>query len=298
VIVAREKHMNHRRHLVALGAGALIAAVPVAGCGDYDPPTSTAAGGAGMTATGMLNTAGQTAAAAGSGGREGQAGTGGSSSTPAAGGAGGSASGSGGGSSTIEVEPVEASCEAVAPCGGDVVGTWVAAGSCLPVSGMADMAGFGLGCTAAPVTGSLEVTGTWTANADGSFTDGTTTSGASEIELPADCLNVSGTTTSCDRLSGALQALGYATVSCVDAASGGGCTCSATAAQTGGLAVVVFGAASSGTYETAENVVTTANPNGGSTEYAYCVSGDTLVMTPQTPGKTGALTGTIVFVKP
>lgn len=260
------------------------------GCGDYDPEARPAAGTAGSTSvTSMLNTAGQTAAA------------GSSASVPSgssgAAGAGGSASGAGG-AGTLEVEPVEASCEAVQPCGGDVVGTWVVAGSCLPVSGMADMSGFGLGCTGAPVTGALEVTGTWTANGDGSFTDGTTTAGDSTIELPAACLNVSGTTTTCDRLGGALQALGYATVNCVNAASGGGCTCSATAAQTGGLAMLVFGAASSGTYATASELVTTSTPTGSTTDYAYCVSGDTMVMTPRTTGKTGALTGTIVFVKP
>ena len=128
--------------------------------------------------------------------------------------------------------------------------------------------------------------------------NGTTTTGDSQIELPAECLNVSGTTTTCDRLGGALQALGYATVSCVNAASGGGCTCSATAAQTGGLAMLAFGAASSGMYSTASELVTTSTPTGSITDYAYCVSGDRMVMTPRTAGKTGALTGTIVFVKP
>ncbi len=276
----------------ALGAGCLLLGVFPA-CGDYDPEPLAAAGtGGASTAMAMLNTAGQTAA--GGTGGAGQTGTAGSSAS----GAEGSASGSGGVAGTIEVEPVAAACEAVQPCGGDVIGTWVAAGSCLPVSGMADMSGFGLGCTGAPVTGALEVTGSWTANADGSFTDGTTTSGTSEIELPADCLNVSGTTTTCDRLGGALQALGYATVTCVNAASGGGCTCSATAAQTGGLGMLAFGAPSSGTYATGMDVVTTTAPSGSTTEYAYCVSGERMIMTPRTPGKTGALTGTIVFVKP
>jgi hypothetical protein len=163
------------------------------------------------------------------------------------------------------------------------------------VSGNADISGFGLGCIAAPVTGALEVSGTWTANADGTFTDRTTTTGDSQIELPARCLNVSGTVTTCDRLGGALQALGYASVTCADAASGGGCTCAATAEQAGGLAMLTVGAASSGTYTTANDVVTTSA--GSSNAYSYCVSGDTLVMTPQTTSTTGTLTGTIVLVK-
>ncbi|HTV23303.1 MAG TPA: hypothetical protein VMG12_31660 [Polyangiaceae bacterium] len=277
--------------LVALGARALVGALALSGCGDYDPETPPGAGGTGTTVTGMLGSAGQSASA-GTGGGAAGAGTGGTA--PMAGGASGA-----GGSGASPVVPVEADCDAVEACGGDVVGTWAVAGSCLPISGMADMAGFGLGCTAAPVTGALEVSGTWRANADGSFTDETTTSGDSAIELPAECLNVSGTTTTCDRLGGALQALGYASVTCANAASGGGCSCSATAAQTGGLAMVVFGAASSGSYTVADNVVTTSTPAGSSTEYAYCVSdtGRAMVMTPKTIGKTGALTGTIAFAK-
>ena len=178
-----------------------------------------------------------------------------------------------------------------------MVDTWVAAGSCLPVSGMADVSGFGLGCAAASVTGLLEVTGTWTADADGTFTDQTTTSGDSQLELPSECLNVSGTITTCDRLGGAFQALGYASVTCADAASGGGCTCSASAEQAGGLAVLAVGPASRGTYTTANGVLTTSS-GVADTEYAYCVTGNRLVMTPQTTGTTGALTGTIAFVKP
>ncbi len=274
----------------------------LASCGDYDPTTVASEGVGGQTSTTEgLESGGQAAM----GGTPTAIGAGGSSamggSSTAMGGAGGASpagaggtSGMGGGAPSVPM--VEAQCTDVTPCGGDVVGTWVAAGSCLPVSGMADMTGFGLGCTAAPVTGTLEVTGTWTANADGTFMDQTTTSGDSQIELPSACLNVSGTTTTCDRLGGALQALGYSLVTCVDAASGGGCACSATAEQTGGLAMLAFGAPTSGTYTTAGNVLTTTASSNST--YDYCVSGDTLIMTPQGPGRTGTLAGTIVLVRP
>lgn len=288
---------------VSLAASATLALL-LAGCGDYDPePTEPAGGSGGQTSTTEgLNPGAQTAvggsdsAAMGGGtpvamGGSGPAAMGGANS--------GNAAGTGGESSmggTPTVPMVEADCSDVTPCGGNVVGTWVAAGSCLPVSGMADMTGFGLGCTQAPIAGTLEVSGTWTANADGTFMDQTTTSGDSQIDLPPGCLNVSGTTTTCDRLGGAIQALGYSLVTCVDAASGGGCTCSATAEQTGGLAMLAFGAATSGTYTTADSVLTTTA--SGNNSYAYCVTGSTLVMTPQSPGRTGTLAGTIVLVKP
>jgi hypothetical protein len=274
--------MSYRRRLIALGAGTALCALPLTSCGDYDPEPRAAAGSSGQPAgTGMLNTAGAAGSAAATG-------MGGSS--PSTGGA----SGAGG---APQVAPVEADCEAVQPCGGEVVGTWVVAGSCLPVSGMANMSGFGLGCAEAPITGALEVTGTWAANANGTFTDQTNTTGDSQLELPPSCLTVSGTTTTCDRLGGALQALGYAEVTCTDAASGGGCTCAATADQTGGLAMLAFGAPSSGMYTTANNVLTTTSA-GTNNAYSYCVSGNQMVMTPQATGTTGALTGTIVFVKP
>ena len=135
---------------------ALVLALPVTSCGDYDPETPAVAGGSGgqTVSARPLETAGQTAMA-------------GSSAAPA--GAGGT-----GGSASSDVAPVDADCEAVAPCGGDVVGSWVVAGSCLPVSGNADISGFGLGCTSAPVRGTLEVTGTWSADADGTFEASTT----------------------------------------------------------------------------------------------------------------------------
>ena len=121
-----------------------------------------------------------------------------------------------------------------------------------------------------------------------------TTTGAAEIELPPECLTLSGTTTTCDRLDGALQALGYSSVTCVDSASGG-CTCTATVQQTGGMAFVVVGALAGGSYTTANNVL--AIPGRSPKEYSYCVSGNTMTLTPQGMNMTGTLTGTIVLQK-
>jgi hypothetical protein len=156
------------------------------------------------------------------------------------------------------------------------------------------MSGFGLGCSAGPVTGSLEVSGTWTANADGTFSDQTTTSGESEIRLPPSCLNVSGTVTTCNRVGGPLQALGFSSVTC-EAAADGGCTCAATAMQTGGLAILSLDASTSGMYSSANNVVTATARTA--VEYSYCVSGNTLTISPQSTSKTGTVTGTIALQK-
>lgn len=228
------------------------------GCGNYDPPLP--AGGGATSTSGQPN-------------------------TPANGGSGG----------TGAVTPVDAPCTNQGACGGEIAGTWAVAGSCLPVSGQVDMSGFGLGCTAAPVTGTMQVSGSWEAKSDGTFTDQTTTSGEHVVELPAACLNVSGTVTRCSRVDGALQALGYTAVTCEDSASGG-CTCTGTVEQMGSFGFVTDTSARSGTYSSANNVVTTS-AGQAQTAYEYCVSGSTLTITPQTVSRTGTVMGTIVLQK-
>jgi hypothetical protein len=146
----------------------------------------------------------------------------------------------------------------------------------------------GLSCSSVPVTGSLQVAGTWTGNSDGTYSDNTTTSGDEQITLPASCLTLSGTTTTCDAIGGPLQALGFASVDCT-AAMGGGCTCSAKIQQTGGLGLASTDAHASGTYKVSSNVVTADDM----TKYAYCVSGNQMTWTPQSAGAT--TTGTIAF---
>src|SRR3954471_8016580 len=57
------------------------------------------------------------------------------------------------------------------PCGGTAVGTWNVASSCLAVSGTLDLSLVGAQGCLAPITGSLTVNGTFTANADGTYSD-------------------------------------------------------------------------------------------------------------------------------
>src|SRR6185436_14209979 len=103
--------------------------------------------------------------------------------------------GGAGGTSGSTTNSAGAACSDVAPCGGNAVGTWTVASACLAVAGNLDVSGFGLGCPTVTVTGSLQVSGTWTANADGTYADNTTTTGDEQLTVPAECLNVSGTTT-------------------------------------------------------------------------------------------------------
>ncbi len=235
----------------------------------------------GATATGGTKANGGSTGSGGAGG--GTAGTTATGGTKASGGtvgAGGSTSGGAGG----------ASCSNVQPCGGDVVGTWTVTSSCLKVTGQLDMSQFGLNCAPAPVTGSLQVTGTWIAKSNGTYSDNTTTSGSETFTLADSCLQISGTTITCNGVSVLFQSIEYDSVSCTPAA-GGGCTCAATVNQTGWAGVVSFDASTSGRYTTSSNVVTLDDE----AKYSYCVSGSKMAWTPQSTSPT--ITGTIAFQK-
>jgi len=127
-------------------------------------------------------------------------GCGGSSSGTRAGNGGspnGGSNGNGGSAGTSQ--PGE--CSNAPLCGGSVVGTWNVTASCLNVAGELDMTLVSASCPSAPVTGSLHVTGTWTVNSDGTYSDNTTTLGAEQFTLGSACLNISSTPVTCDGIA-------------------------------------------------------------------------------------------------
>jgi hypothetical protein len=135
------------------------------------------------------------------------------------------------------------------------------------------------------------VTGTLTANPNGTYVDNTLTKGTEQLALPASCLLIAGTTVTCDRIDVAIAALGFAQVTCANAPSGGGCTCAATVAQSGWPGLVSFEASTSGSYVASGNLITL----DARAKYAYCVSGNRLTSTPQSLDGTTVLAGTIVL---
>ena len=161
--------------------------------------------------------------------------------------------------------------------------------SCLSVTGELDLSLFGAGCDSAPVTGSLQVTGTWTVNPNGTYSDDTTTSGDEQFTLAPSCLVISSAPVTCDGAANLLTSIGFSSLRCTSVA-GGGCTCSGTVKQTGGLGFVSLAPTTNGNYKTSGNVVTTDDAT-----YSYCVSGDKMTMTPQSTSPT--MTGTIVLQK-
>ncbi|HET7545677.1 MAG TPA: arabinofuranosidase catalytic domain-containing protein [Polyangiaceae bacterium] len=193
-----------------------------------------------------------------------------------AGNAGGSQTGAGGSSSGGTGSGTTCNPAGVTACGGSLVGTWTVASSCISVSGAVDaQKQFGLSCPTGQLTASLSVSGTFSTKADGSFVDGTTTTGPAQLTLPAECLFLSGTTTTCERIGQVIQ--GYTGLKCVDAA-GGGCSCSGTLNQQGSMGVPTQAPNADGFLMTADNTATITQDNS---QYSYCVSGSTLTVTPK-----------------
>jgi hypothetical protein len=192
---------------------------------------------------------------------------------------------------------VSASCDNVSPCGGDVVGTWTVIDSCLTVGGSADLSEFGLGCTGAPTTGSLAVSGTWSASAEGMLvSDDTRTFGDATIDVPEECAATSSLLIRCASLAAPIAPyLGYASLACIDSASVW-CACSATFEQTGGMGLISASPMTSGTYTTADGVLTVSD-GVNHTEYSYCSFENTLTLSVKSVGKTGTVTGTILLQK-
>jgi len=219
-------------------------------------------------------------------------GPGGSLGNGGAPGAGGipSSGGAPGASGTPSSGGASGSCTNVTACGGDVVGTWNVSSSCLKVSGQLDLGAIGAGCPSTAVTGSLQVSGTWTANADGTFTDNTLTTGNEQFDLAPACLVISSTPTNCSGVASIISSIGYTSVDCT-ALAAGGCRCAATVKQQGGPGMVSVFAAPNGNYTRAGTALTVDDK----LPYAYCVNGSTMTWTPEPANPTMA--GTVVFQK-
>jgi hypothetical protein len=236
---------------------------------------SGGAGTGGLTGSGGAGTGGLTGlGGAGTGGLTGSGGAVRTGGVVAAGGRGGTGGiGTGG---TLGSGGTEGPCTSVSPCGGDVVGTWNVVSSCLPLSGEMDVTLLSLGCSSLPVTGALQVTGTWTAKPNGTYVDNTTTTGGATFPLSSSCLTVSSVSVECSRMASVFTAVGWSAATCASDA-GGKCNCSVKANQTGGLGVVSPWASNEGTYRTSGNGLTIDD----SVDYTYCVSGNTLALTPK-----------------
>ncbi|MEO7036983.1 MAG: arabinofuranosidase catalytic domain-containing protein [Polyangiaceae bacterium] len=203
-----------------------------------------------------------------------------------------------GATGTAGTGPVTGSCTNVAACGGSLPGSYTVGTSCLKLSGSLDLASAGLdprSCSSATVSGDLTVTGSFTVNANGTYTDNTMTTGSSKVELAAGCLLISGTTINCQGAATAVQAGGLGLATCTDA-PGGGCSCTSTVNQMGGLGTPWPTPATSGNDMLAGNSFSLTT-DSGNTNYDYCVAGSGLTITPKSSTPM-VITGSISLQKP
>ncbi|HKO53243.1 MAG TPA: arabinofuranosidase catalytic domain-containing protein [Polyangiaceae bacterium] len=173
-------------------------------------------------------------------------------------------------------------CASVAACGGSIVGTYTASSSCLKVDGKLDIGKASLdpnACKDPTISGTLKVSGTFSAIASGTFTDATTTTGNLTIQLPAGCLQLSGTTVNCKGINAPLAGgMGFESSDCQPAASGG-CTCAVVVNHKGSMGLITADVQENGNYKTEGNNLTLAVALADA-PYSYCAAGGKISVTP------------------
>ena len=102
---------------------------------------------------------------------------------------------------------------------------------------------------------------------------------------------ISSTPVSCSGAAGLLTSLGYSSLTC-PSTSDGGCNCTGTIQQTGGIGLVSPAPSTSGNY-TPSGTQVTVSGDSGDTHYSYCASANTITLTPQSANPT--IAGTIVL---
>lgn len=183
-------------------------------------------------------------------------------------------------------------CADVEPCGGKLEGSWKVAGSCLEVTGVADLASLGLGCSTVPVQGTLFVTGNFSVDAQGAVVDRTITAGNVRFSLPHPCLAVSGTIVECSRVAPVFQALGYELAEC--SLIGDVCECTASVNQAGTMGLVALVASTEGQAKADQQSFYVSTVDG-TESYSYCANGRNLRVTPQGGGVRGTISGTVLL---
>lgn len=155
-------------------------------------------------------------------------------------------------------------CRTVSPCGGDLVGGWLATGSCLTASEDS-----GSQCAGASADITFTFSGSLLFNADLTYSATSTGGGTTTYHYPSACLPDGKT---CAQWGQALMQVGmYSSVTCPsDSASV--CNCQALTASTS--------TSETGTYATSGGGTLTTTHAGTTSTASYCVQGNLLYEMP------------------
>jgi hypothetical protein len=160
-------------------------------------------------------------------------------------------------------------CANSAACGGDLVGTWTIASSCVSVS----LSTFDSQCPSAAASSSnLQASGTFTYNADMTYSKSAALSGSAVVTLPASCLTIQDVTVTCAQINQVFLAtpIPGMTLNCTGSSS---CTCTETFTNTT--------SALSGTFTTTTGGLVTETASDGAVNTSdFCVKGTTLTQSP------------------
>ena len=173
-----------------------------------------------------------------------------------------------------------ASCGAVQPCGGSLVGTWTVQAACQPVEDFTS----GEECPAATIDQSAHITsGSLTFNADMTFTSSVSQSGTLRVMAPLACVAAA----TCDEYASSIvPSSPDDTITCTTV---GGDTCDCSLVHP-----MPQIRSASGTYTTAGNTLTLTSSSAASS--SYCVQGNTLHIM-GTDATTGESTRDLVATK-
>lgn len=194
--------------------------------------------------------------------------------------------------SGLDSDSDSATCADRTTCGGDVIGTWTVVSSCLTLSGQVNVGELGIGCASVTAEGTLQVSGMFTANPDGSYLDELSCTGEEQLLFVPECFFMSEVVIDCYRMEYPVTALAefegleYASVECEgESAHAPECTCMGMVDRNG--------KSEHGTYTVSDGVVTTS----GGLVFSYCVTGDTMMMTPHkwSSDTSVTITGTVVL---
>ena len=167
------------------------------------------------------------------------------------------------------------SCGKVEPCGGDVVGTWKASGSCVNTAALNASVGsdFMSQCPGASVGNPRQsISGTITFNGNLTYTRNITTSASMDMTIPASCLTQGGITLTCAQLNAAFQQAFQgdpnSDIASFTCGGSGSCSCRFTLKPTT--------TSDSGTYSTSGTTMALTATSGGIDGGDYCVQDKTL----------------------
>jgi hypothetical protein len=207
----------------------------------------------------------------GTAGTSGSSGGGGSGGAGAGGASGGVGGGTGGGAGTmVDAGPdAPSACQGAGACGGNIVGSWTIASSCLDVDVSGAVPDYCPTATAQPM--GIQLTGTLTYNANLTYSKKTTLNGKIIITFPASCLTSAdgGAALTCAQLATQLMLdPTYTSVGC--AAAGTGCACTSTLAPQSQTKTGMYTTTSAGLLTEAEAGHTSPVVSD------YCIKSDTL----------------------